>query len=42
MHILENPRWLTARVFQLKYLSSEAKHDKKENALLVITKALLN
>ena len=40
MHILENPRWRTARVFQLKYLSSEARYEKSEK--LVISKALLN
>ena len=28
MHILENPRWRTARVFQLKYLLSKARYEK--------------
>ena len=27
MHILENPRWRTPCVFQLKYLSSEARYE---------------
>ena len=41
MHILKNPRWRTARVFQLKYLSSEARCEKSVKGLLVISKALL-
>ena len=39
MHILENPRWPTARVFQLKYLSSEARYEKSVNGVVSYSKS---
>ena len=42
MHILDNPGWLMARAFQLKYLKNQARYEKAAKGFLSYFKALLN